>query len=67
MGISCECKLFRGWGGIWVRLKLMEGGQAKRSKVHKEETHEGLIFDTELLILHIKVVKISMLFCLNDL
>ena len=54
-------------GGGQGQVKLMEGGQAKRSKVHKEETREGLIFHTKLLILHIKVVKISILFCLNGL
>ena len=44
----------------------MEGGQAK-SKVHKEETREGLIFHMRLLILHIKIIKISILFCLSSL
>ena len=52
-------------GGGQGQVKLMEGGQAKRSKVHKEETREGLIFHKKLLILHIRVAKISILFCLN--
>ena len=47
-------------GGGRVRIELMEGGQAKKSEVHKEETRMGLIFHIllKLLILHIKVIKV---------
>ena len=31
------------WGGGRVRLELMDGGQEKKSEVHKEETRLGLI------------------------
>ena len=58
---------FKKRGGGQGQVKLMEGGQVKRSKVHKEETREGLIFHMRLLILHIKIIKISILFCLNGL
>ena len=51
-------------GGGQGQVKLMEGGQVKRSKVHKEETCEDFQFHIKLLILHINIIKISLIFFL---
>ena len=60
------------WGGGRVRLELMDGGQEKKSEVHKEETRLGLILHIYKTtnFAHFKTFKVCQdlnSICFNDL